>query len=309
MLGFALRSLLPPCATLLLASGCLIDNPLDAPPPGSPADREPVEGPALVLHVSVDPDAPRLDNFGRPAPMAPGHAGQDPVFHRIGIHYAELAPTAFTPLGVGAIALDSPHTTEGGELAVDFDAQPVVAPGDEIVAIALADLAPGTYEYLRVAISYQEYDVDLEVDVAGSPFEVTGRVASFLERLTYVRDYVLLDETVSVDANRRQGYWAFKTAYTGVTEGQAPEGATTVPNPIDDTSPVSVGSCIVTAAFDPPLTIRGDESDDRVVDVTFSIDRSFEWIDDNGDGAWQPLAGELVVDMGVRGMAVSEAAP
>ncbi len=296
---------LAPLALSLLTSACLLDNPLGSgPEASSPASTEPVEGPALVLRVSVDPDAPRLDNLGRPAVMPAGHAGQDPVFHQIGVHYAELAPTALTPLGVGVIALDSPHTTEGGELAVDFDQQPVVVPGDEIVAAALAELPAGTYEYLRIAISYQEYDVDLQVDVAGQPYEVTGRVASFLERSTFIREFDLLGETVAVNGNRHQGYWAFKTPYTGVVEGQAPEGATTVPNPIASTSPVAVGSCIVTAAFEQPLTIRGDETEDVVVDVTLSTDRSFEWIDDDGDGAWQPLAGEIVVDMGVRGMTV-----
>ena len=294
------------CLALSLGSGCLIDNPDPLGPPGPKGSNpDDVEGPALVLRVSVDPDAPRLNNFGQPAPMAEGHAGQDPRFHRIGIHHAELVPNALTPIGAGAIALESPHTTEGGEIAVDFDEQPVIAPGDDIVATALADLPPGTYEYLRIAISYQEYDVDLQVDVAGQPFEVTGRVASFLERNTYIRDYQLDDQTVTVNDNRSQGYWAFKTPYTDVIEGQAPAGATTVPNPIDSTSPIDVGSCIVTAAFDEPLTITGSEDEDLVVGVTLSIDRSFEWIDGNGDGAWQPLEGEAIVDMGVRGMSLA----
>lgn len=286
-----------------LVSGCLLDNPAAAPARSD--GSEPADGPALILRVAVDPDAERLNNLGLPAPMAEGHAGQDPVFHRIGIHHAELVPTAFTPVGAGAIALESPHTMEGGEVAVDFDEQPVIAPGGEIVGTALSQLPPGTYEYLRIAISYQEYDVDLEVDVAGQPIEVTGRVASFLERNTYIRRFDLDGETVTVNGNRPQGYWAFKTPYTAVTEGQAPQGATTVPNPISSTSPITVGSCIVTAAFEPPLTITGDEPDDQIVDVTLSIDRSFEWVDGNGDGAWQPLQGEAIVDMGVRGMTLS----
>lgn len=291
----------------ILGSACLLDNPVDDPidDPAEDGESERDDGPALVLRVAVDPDAERLNNLGLPAPMAEGHAGQDPVFHRIGIHHAELVPTAFTPIGAGAIALESPHTTEGGAIAVDFDAQPIIAPGEEILGTALSALPPGTYEYLRIAISYQEYDVDLEVDVAGQPFEVTGRVASFLELNTYIRDFDLDGETVTVNGNRSQGYWAFKTPYTAVVEGQAPEGATTVPNPISSTSPINVGSCIVTAAFDEPLTITGDEREDRVIDVTLSIDRSFEWIDDNGDGAWQPLEGEAIVDMGVRGMTLA----
>ncbi|MCH9680841.1 MAG: hypothetical protein K0V04_05360 [Deltaproteobacteria bacterium] len=293
-------------AVAVLLAGCLTANPLDGWDRDEPESAQPlgpeIEGPALVLRIDVDPDAPRLNNLGLPAPMAEGHAGQDPVFQRIGVHHAELVPSAFTPLGAGVIVLDSPHTTKGGHLAVDFDAQPVVTPGGEIVVAALADLMPGTYEYLRIAVSYQEYDVDLEVDVAGQPFEVTGRLASFIESSTYISEFSIAAETIHIDGNRPQGYFAFKAPGMAAVQGQAPAGATTVPNPIDATSPIEVGSCIVTAVFDPPLVIRGDEDEDRVIAATLSTDRSFEWIDGNGDGSWQPLAGEAVVDMGVRGM-------
>ncbi len=309
MLGLRLPGTLALVALGTALGGCLLDNPLDAPrgeePPPQGSALPEIDEPALVLQISVDPEAPRLNNLGLPAPMVDGHAGQDPVFRRIGVHHAELAPTAWTPLGEGVIVLDSPHTLAGGSMAVDFDQEPVVRPGGQIAVVALADVPPGSYEYLRIAVSYQEFEVDLQVDLGGQVVEVTGTVASFIEANTFIREFVLAGQTVRVDGNRPQGYWAFTAPGTGVIEGQAPAGATTVPNPIDATSPIEVGSCIVTAAFDPPLRIGGDEADDRVVSVTLSTDRSFEWIDTNDDGAWQPLAGEVVVDMGVRGMTVA----
>ena len=78
-------------------------------------------------------------------------------------------------------------------------------------------------------------------------------------------------------------------------------GATTVPNPIFDTSPIPAGSCVVTGAFDQPLVITGNETKDIVITVSLSTNNSFEWTD-NGDGLFQPEVGDAVVDMGVRGM-------
>ena len=60
---------------------------------------------------------------------------------------------------------------------------------------------------------------------------------------------------------------------------------------------------MVTAAFTPgSLTITGKETQDIVITVSLSTNKSFEWIDYNGNHEWDALSGEPVVDMGVRGM-------
>ena len=268
------------------------------------SDGASVGRPSLVVRILVDPDGPRLDNLGQPTQMPPGHAGQDPIMHRIGAHHVELVPNAYTLPGQGAELFHSPDTAAGGELAVDFEAEPVIAPGETILRVALDAIDPGTYAYLRVAVSYQEYDVTLRAGLGGQSVDVSGRVVSFLERLTYITSFDVGGESVDVGGNRPQGYFAFKTAYTGVITGQAPPGATTVPNPIDATSPIEVGSCIVTGVFPQPLTISGHESDDIVIDVSLSTNKSFEWDDTNGNGHWEPLRDEMPVDMGIRGMTV-----
>jgi len=91
--------------------------------------------------------------------------------------------------------------------------------------------------------------------------------------------------------------------YPFITSGQAPEGATTVVNPIFSTSPIPQGSCVVTGAFVPgKLTVTGNESGDIIIEVSFSTNKSFEWQDVVPDGRWEPSKGEQVVDMGIRGM-------
>jgi hypothetical protein len=36
--------------------------------------------------------------------------------------------------------------------------------------------------------------------------------------------------------------------------------------------------------------------------LSLSINKSFEWIEVTADGKFEPLAGEAVVDMGLRGL-------
>jgi hypothetical protein len=90
---------------------------------------------------------------------------------------------------------------------------------------------------------------------------------------------------------------------TTTLSGQAPEGSTTVVNPLFATSPVPQGSCVVTAAFAPgKLKITGKETADMVVQVVLSTNKSFEWKEVVQDGKWEPGKDEQVVDMGIRGM-------
>jgi hypothetical protein len=50
------------------------------------------------------------------------------------------------------------------------------------------------------------------------------------------------------------------------------------------------------------LKITGNETEDIVVVVSLSTNKSFEWIDVKPDNKWEPLKGETIVDMGLRGM-------
>jgi hypothetical protein len=84
--------------------------------------------------------------------------------------------------------------------------------------------------------------------------------------------------------------------------GDAPANATTVPNPLFATSPIPQGSCVVTGKFVNNLVISGTETKDVVVNLSLSINQSFEWSEVNFDGKYEPAVGETVVDMGLRGL-------
>jgi hypothetical protein len=271
-------------------------------------------GPNLVLKFKFDPTQARLNNTGQPEPVPAGHAGQSPDFNKMSAHYVELTPTAFTALGGGAVLYKAPETTAGGNNAIDFDKSKFAGNNETFFSIPLKDIAPGTYEWLRISLAYQNYNIKYYIDtvVAGIPVqeEFPATVASFIGFNTYIKNYKIKDQNIAVNANKKQGYWGFETVinfggtnYPYSATGQAPEGATTVVNPLFATSPIPAGSCLVTAAFTPgKLTITGKETSDIVVEVSLSVNKSFEWIEQVNDGKWEPGKGEAVVDMGIRGM-------
>jgi hypothetical protein len=283
----SLRSLLPFFAVGILFFSCKKE---DAPVGNTTAK--------LIVKLEVDPNQERLGNVGTPVGIPAGNAGQNPVFNAISAHYLELAPSAFTQLGQGEVLYHAPETNTGGSAAIDFKQSKVVAPGDVFFEIPLKEVQAGAYEWVRLSLSYQNYDVQFYFN--NLPF--TGTVASFVGFNTYIQDFMVKTKNLSVGGNRKQGFWAFETL-NNVVSGQAPEGATTVPNPLATTSPIPAGSCVVTGQFDKKLVITGQETEDITVHLSLSVNKSFEWKDLNGNGRWDVDSGnEQIVDMGLRGL-------
>ena len=84
--------------------------------------------------------------------------------------------------------------------------------------------------------------------------------------------------------------------YTGQSSG------TTVVNPLFNSSPIPAGSCVVTGQFASTLHITGSETEDLTIVVSLSTNDSFEWVEHGGNAVYEPLQGDTVVDMGIRGM-------
>ncbi len=262
-------------------------------------DSTPANEPKLIIKLSVDPNQERLGNLGQPVSVPDSNAAQTPSFNSISAHYLELSPSATTPLGAGDVLYHAPETTTGGAAAIDFAQSIISSPGEVWLEIPLSELSPGTYEWVRLSLSYQNYDITFHYN--NQPFLAT--LASFVGFNQYIQSYELDGETVTVNENKRQGYWGFKSI-AGVQTGQAPEGATTVPNPLAATSPIPAGSCVVTGNFDSPLTITGNETTNLTLNMSLSINQSFEWVDRNDNDQWDvdPGANENIVDMGLRGL-------
>jgi hypothetical protein len=304
----------PALLGLTILAACKKDDPTPTPTPPPPGGGgtaanicADVPGPKLRLKFRFDSTQVRLNNLGQPAGIPQGHAGQHPRFRKMSAHYVEFAPSMFTALGQGDVLYHAPETTVGGATAINFSQSVRVGDGEVFLCLPLDALDPGTYEWLRVSLAYQNYDIDFRyTDPTFGVFDLEGSIASFIGYNTYISSFLVAQQSVSVNANKPQGFWAFEVlsppAPTPVVTGQAPPGATTVPNPIFATSPIPQGSCVVTGAFSSPLTITGNETEDVTIIVSLSTNKSFEWIDVNGDGIYEPGAGDQVVDMGVRGM-------
>ncbi len=295
---------------LLLAAGFIIaltSCQKESNDPGTTEAR-------LVLKFKFDSTQARLNNIGQPQAVPAGNAGQSPLFNKMSAHYVELAPAAFTALGGGAVLYHAAETTVGGSTAIDFEKSNFAGNNETFFSIPLKSIAAGEYEWLRVSLAYQNYDVNYYIDTVISGITIKqsfpGTVASFIGYRTYIKNHTIKNQSLTVNANKAQGFWGFETTvsfaggnYPFITSGQAPAGATTVPNPIFATSPIPAGSCVVTAAFAPgKLKITGKETADIIIEVSLSTNKSFEWTEVVNDGRWEPGKGEQVVDMGIRGM-------
>lgn len=257
--------------------------------------------PKLVFKFKFDSTQVRLDNLGNPSSMPANHRGQHPQFNKMSSHYIELAPDMYTALGTGEIVYIAPMI--GASQAIDFDQSVKVGENEQFFSIPLSDITPGTYEWLRVSLAYQNYDISFRVNppVVPATYDGVGTLAAFIGYNTHINTYTINTQQVTVNADKLQGYWGFESLGT-VNTGQVPSGAITVPNPLFASSPIPSGSCVVTAAFSQPLVITGNETSDITVTVSLSINKSFEWIESGSNNFYEPLDGDTVVDMGVRGM-------
>ncbi|MEN8928825.1 MAG: hypothetical protein ABF242_02320 [Flavobacteriales bacterium] len=274
-------------------------------------DRSPATEtePQLQLDLTFDTQLPRLGNFGQPVGVAPGNAAQNPTINEASLHYIEFAADSLTPLTTGSIVYQGSETSMGGSRAIDFGNAQVKSNNTRFVSVDLSKLTPGTYNWLRVSLSYQNYDVEMIYNnpplFVNAPF--TGTVASFVGYNNYISSLKVKDSTILINGNKLQGFWALESqisvggnSYGSLTTGDSSN--VTVVNPISSTSPVPDGSCVVTGKLASPLVITGNETESISVVLAFSINNSFEWKEINTDGKFEPAIGETVVDMGLRGL-------
>ena len=255
--------------------------------------------PMLIVKFKFDKNQIRLNNTGMPSSVLPGNAAQSPDFNSISAHYFELAPNATTQLGEGTVLYHAPETSIGGSNAIDFNESKIVGENEVFLKIPLSQVAAGSYSWARVSLLYQNYNIGIRHDGA----DYTGTLASFVGFNTYIGSHAIGNNFFDINANRAQGYWAFAlNGFPYSTQGQAPAGATTVPNPIALTSPIPQGSCVVTGQFADNLVITGNETQDIIVTLSLSINNSFEWHEVTPDGKFEPAIGETVTDMGLRGL-------
>lgn len=268
----------------------------------------------LIFKFKFDSTQARLNNIGQPSVIPSGNAAQSGIMNKMSAHYIEITPGPLTPLGQGTVLYRAAETTIGGSNAIDFEKAPQAGNGETFYEIPIKNIAIGEYEWIRISLAYQNGDVKVRVDTTISGISVNqdlnATLASFIGFNNYIKTFNVKTQLVIVNGNRTQGFWGFETTvnvlgtnYPVVQSGQAPAGATTVVNPLFATSPIPAGGCVVTAAFaNGKLKITGNETKDIIVECSFSTNKSVEWRDLIPNNKWEPLKGETLVDMGVRGL-------
>ena len=297
-------------ATVFILGAFLLTNACKKKESKTDDSNQPAE-PRLIFRFKFDSTQARLDNLGNPCTVPGGHKAQSPKFNKMSAHYIELA-NDFDSLGKGKVLYWAPETTAGGSKAIDFLQEVKAGQGEDFFSIPLSQIPAGTYKWLRISLAYQNYDITFK---SGS-YIGTGTLASFLGYNTYITNYIIKTQSVSPSAavggqgNHLQGYWGFETMVAGtpyIYDGQAPAGATTVVNPMPN-SPIPPGSCVVTGMFLAPsgsvqsVAINSGVTKDIVITVSLSTNNSFEWKEHSGDSYYEPIAGDTVVDMGIRGL-------
>ncbi|NNE55428.1 MAG: hypothetical protein HKN32_05370, partial [Flavobacteriales bacterium] len=181
---------------MLAFSSCKKDDPIDQ---GTE--------PSLIFRFAFDPNQERLDNLGQPSEIGEGNAAQSPSFNSISAHYLELSEDMWTQLGEGELLYEGPQTNAGGADAIDFSESSVVAEGENFLSVPLSNVNNGTYEWLRVSLSYQNFDITYLSDFG----QLEGTLAGFIGFNTYIEDFVINEESVDVFENKLQGFWGFET--------------------------------------------------------------------------------------------------
>jgi hypothetical protein len=321
-----LKSLLPFVVLLLALTGCqkknettsieTTANPTTNAPEVCPTCSFPDSVwtgtqavPKLIFKFKFDSTQARLNNTGAPSvTVAPGNAAQSPRVNGMSAVYIELAQNDQVQVGQGVVLYKATETSCGGSKAVAFCRSVVSKQGDVFFSVPLSQVTAGSYKWLRIAVGYQNYKIRIKNTSAGM---TDGTLASFLAINTYVskykmRSYVM---TPQFTGNKTQGYWGFYADIFGTAlkvEGQAAQ--TTLVNP-NASAPLPAGSDIITGELyssgisaTQPLVIAGTETQDLIITVSLSTNKSFEWKELTADGLFQPDIGEFVVDMGLRGM-------
>ena len=286
--------------------------------------KEKTKTATIHFRVKFDGLQERLDSKGFPAAIGSGKAAQTPLMNFIGIQQLELTTNSTMAWGKGSVLLNTPSTTAGGDEAIDFSQIRTAKEGEEFLTVSSKDLPIGRYEWLRVSVAYQNFDILFNmynVPFAGSFLDQRGTLASFLGQNTYITPYKVWNKLDNTKGNVKQGYWCFESklasAYASndkMFNGNSPEGMTTAVNMLSATVPNPLGSGVITGHFETPLSITGNETEDIYITLSFSVNRSFEWEESlERNGKWDynaqantgQTAVERILDAGLRGVKIS----
>ena len=118
----------------------------------------------IRFQFKFDENQERLGAIGQASVIPEGNAAQTPDFQKLSVHVIDMTPNRFTPYGEGFLAYKGAETSAGGSNAVDFDKAIIEGENTVFLELPLSDMEPGTYEYARVSVSFQQYDVKFNIN-------------------------------------------------------------------------------------------------------------------------------------------------
>jgi hypothetical protein len=265
----------------------------------------------LYFKIESSANDERLDKNGNLSSVKAGNAAQSPTNNNFVVHYIELIDSLETPLGKGFILYNAAETNQGGENSIDFTKNQY--------PVALVTQIPRGYYHIRVGVAYQGCQIKYSlvgVPNIGTLKNQTGQLHSFLGYNTYIKNLPNPDSIFTINGNKKQGFWALSTQISDPTyaslntivTGQIAQGVTTVVNPLHSTSPIPIGSSIISQTLNfYPLGFNEIYSNDITLKIRFSVNNSIEWKDTNGNGELDisidpNIPSEKLVDLGLRGL-------
>jgi len=264
----------------------------------------------LIFRVKFDSLQLRLNDQGQVSTPSSGIGAQSPSICGISINYIELMPDAATPPGAGVLLYKTSETNCGGNKATNFCKGVVVKENEVLYAVDLSLVPPGSYQWLRISIAYQEMKIQSRtVSTGNTPATFIGFAGdqSYLSKLKIENSVVT--PTLGGSGNKSRGYWMFYQELFHTTvqlDGQCQK--TTVVNSNPQATNTNSLSFIYGEFMNSnnssieALSISGTEVTDREITLHISSNKSFEWKELTNDGIFQPDIGEVVLDFGFRGL-------
>ncbi len=294
------------CLTLFLMTGCRKQNSA-----------------RVYFKIKFDPLQERLNSSGIVAGIGSGNAAQTPLMNTAGIEALEILRNAQAQPKDITTLFSVSTTTSGGNPATDYSKLIMVKDGDTFLSVPISNISPGKYEWLRIAIPFQNFDIRfnmLNVPFIGDLPDERATLASFISSENYITKYKIWEKEDVVNGNKKRGYWSLETrlnpAYNSLNtifRGYITDNTITFVNPIVKAATSTNASSFITGKLDTPLSITGSETEDITIVLTLSINNMFEWEENiNRNGKWdintqgtggQPQA-EKIKDLGFRSLKV-----
>lgn len=274
------------------------------------------EDPKIIVSWQQDPFQERLDNNGRPAPVASSNLSLSPKLNTIAVEHIELLTSEPTRLFSGATLYSANNKQTVNDTTVSIDKLVFTGQGTPLSTSSLRSLQGKTFQWICVWLAHQSFDVRFNLNNVPNIGTITdegGTFNAFLAANTFISRYKVITKEDVVNDYRPRGYWFFETnlraafaSYNTFYRGQLAPLSVTAVNPLAASMVTPRRSSIFIARLEKPMTITGEEKNDVNITLTFSTNQAFEWRDNNRNGRWdidaQNIQNEPVINFGLRGM-------